>query len=475
MIAYFKSELKRYLRSKKFWIAFVLVFTVFTFNAIELTNKGKDAVYTNMGSSYPAQYSSLNHITTTLLPVNYMQDENDPDNWIEIYDERYPKLQAALETYNADYDVMMEALAKGDTDTYVEKALDSWAFLSALTIEIRNPISGYNYHKYDDEVQKIIDERGFGDLKEEILQVIDENWQIADWFYDSFPTAQFMTRYFYTLHEQGIAPINQYSVNSSTLWYQMCIHVLPFLIPVLILVMFFNVLDKDQKNGTLKQLLSLPRNTAYVIRGKILSSFVATVILVVTPAILLSGILAISDHFEQASAPVLIRESEVMQLAPREDSEGMIQSYYDYGQIDRESLFIGISEYTPRRFMSTIESPKTELNFTELWKFNIYSLGLIILYIAFLTNLFMLCTTITKNKIASAVLMAAIVVGGNVIVALKFTSKLSVINPFNFSNPVYNLSGLSVYYWPYAIIVLSSFTIGLYILNRLLFKRKRFY
>ncbi|OCN06174.1 hypothetical protein A4S06_00225 [Erysipelotrichaceae bacterium MTC7] len=491
MMTYFYYECKRIIKSRKFVIALVFVLLVYVFTIVEIKEDEQKSIEGNQ------IFEALN---TNAFAKEVDTDQSDEVTYIDpqsmelqslfselgVMDEKGFKEnltqdEAILVAYYENLQTNNEALLKNNKlteqeriDLYFEQAV----FTTLFEYNKISPLSGIDYSKQIAFVNRVADEYGLKDVrkalhsfKKEIRSVASQVGFTSDQFYRS----QFQLRYAYEIYSNHIPELNPYSINSATVLYQLTSNVLPVAIPAMVLLMFFNLFDKDKKQGTLKTILIQPRRKTLSFDGKSIAGLWSSFLLVCIPMVLISGVLLFSDQANYNNYPMIIREREAMVVNPISNTSDVLEDLYYSGEVDSKTLHYGLSEYSPERYDLWDGTPTLNSDLVPLWQFNLLLFAAVICYLAFIYMLFTFINTVCNNRILACLLFVAIVVGGQYVTPLDTMYAGNVYNPFSYSNPIQNLQGTSTFGWPYIYMVLPIYTVVLYVAGKVAYRFKRFY
>lgn len=493
MKTYFFYECKRIIKSKKFIIALVFVLLVYVFTIVELKNEDQKRMMNDEIMDIVQQQTNgniqkdenIDEVLSDLLiqkEMDFYLFKND----IGIYDEygEIVQLTKSQKVINDFLDGEIEHIQtmiknkKIDYEVLGEMNIKEFIFQTLYEYQRIPKMSDMDYSYQIAEVNKIAAAHGMKDVQL-ALEDYKEDIRNANagfgYYENNFYTFQFILRYTDTLNRLEIRDLTPYSVNSSTVLYQLVSNSIQIAVPVLIMLMFFNLFDKDRKQGTLKSILIQPKRRTLSYDGKIISGLSSSLLMVFIPIILIAGILFVSDHGAYTSYPMIMRTRDTMSVNVVTNTSDLLEDLYYSGEIDSKTLHYGLSEYSPERYDYYNQKPALSSDLLPLWQFNLLLVAAVICYVAFTYMLFVFINTLINNRLIGCLVFMAIVVIGHVICPIGTLEKMNVINPFAYSNPIHNLQGTSSFGWPYIYIVLPIYTLLMYIAGKLVYRFKKFY
>lgn len=271
-------------------------------------------------------------------------------------------------------------------------------------------------------------------------------------------------RHYHLLSKSNLMPLNQYSITSMTFPYIFIDRFGFIFIAFVVLALLHDHFGKDRENGSIKTLISMPDSRKWYMPYKIVSGYIASIIVVTLPMLIISILLGISDGFRTWKYPVLahLKGFTSFKGIPDNAAYDMLQHGYN--------RYIGIS-----KFSSYPATPKwgihMDLEFISLWQFMLVAISIMSLFIFLIVLINAFTSSLIKNKMLVLIVNLCIALVGIVLTQIFNGSFWNLINPFAYSNPIAIVGGYGSYTALTAFAVLTVEIITLYVLSKRSFFR----
>lgn len=431
----------RFLRKKKFWIAFagILIISLMIFanlqknemkeyralHSVAVKYKTKDRVSIPLDNEYGEQRkATIDHLEKSVL------------------DKDWPNVNASMR------DLMLM-----ETDRI------------SIMAESENPdLYFHDYLRHKDEIDKLYKERNLPHIDKATL---DPFWIVGGNIDDQtamYPYYQFSAQFYDELLKQNIDQLTYSTVDSSTVFIQFIRAMFPLLPIIIIAVMCYDSLQEDKESGVIKVLLTQPIRRSSYMKKKLSTSIKAVLFIFMIPLLVISLGYGLFDHYKTIKAPVLANVQGITSVQFMENTLPEIER--SDGVVDT----LGVTKYfsVPYRY----NSPNIEFEFMEMWQFVLLIIVMAILVLIFMVLLTMLIVVLVKNKIAALSITLVVMFMGMFIAQPHNTDILYSILPFTYMNPVDILSGYSTYTYLNGILVLVVSNVVLYGAIMFLYKRR---
>lgn len=431
----------RFLRKKKFWIAFMGVLIVAVL------------IFVNLDKNKTGEYRALH--------TQAIQYKNSEFMWT-VDDNNY------LKTCKKIAKRFEQSVLKRDWHTINSVLRDIYLMEAdriSLMAESENPDMYYhNYLKHKDVIDAMMKERDLPYLTEDVLP--------EDWYYmqtinnqtPMYPYYQFQARFYAEMEKKNIDQLTYSTVDSSTVFVQFLRAMFPLLPIIIIAIMCYDSLQEDKDSGVVKVLLSLPNKRSNYIKKKLCTNIKAVLFIFLVPLLVLSLGYGIFDHYHTIKAPVLANVQGITSVQPMENTLAEIEK--SGGNVDT----IGITKYFSIPYQ--YNSPNVEFEFMEMWRFVGLCLLMAVFVLIFIVLFNMLIVVLLRNKIAALAISLIILLVGMFIAQPSNTNALFALLPSTFMNPVDILSGYSSYTYLNGMLVLIISDIILYVVIMQVYKRK---
>jgi len=403
------------------------------------------------------RYFATNYATDSFLSLSQVQKSA---SLTESDKSKHPKAEASFRLLD---DVRKEIWNLSYSDDYQEMN----RLLSLISIlSIREDYSG---SESNDEVNAIIEPLWRDVAKDVPFDSID--FTVREKGFGLVPTNLFllMAQYHHYLYVNNLNMLFNDELSSISLIYVYLDTILPIAIIILSLFLAYNIINNPMRDGKIKLLVSsgYDRNKFYL--SAWMSSLVQIVAIIVIPIILLYGVIFISGKAIEPNYPMIVQSNPLTELkaAP---------NYYD------DSEEIGrISELYPNAvgripplnddfvYGGDIQ-PNTQI--IPFYQFLVLALCQAVLFIAFLSAIATLMSTLIHNGILSLITSGIVFLVG--FLGTSHLTKFNHLNmsPFTMFSPVRILEGIHNTTFLSSSIVLTLCTFALLLLGCKLFEHK---
>lgn len=273
--------------------------------------------------------------------------------------------------------------------------------------------STFDYTNHEKELKQI--------QKKYKLTRVPPNPKECTWFqpvgtagYEMIPTYQQGARYFERLYRNELSPLCYSSVDSATILIQLSRNVLFLGIPILIVLLFFNVRKNYHDDGLDKSLMVIPglKNKFYIY--KFTSDFILILGVVFVPILIFSIILGIKSGFQNFKYPILANVDGITGF-----SFSRIKDFVNGTQhcISKNAMYnVGLTYY------STEMARNPYLDYTTLGIVIILTVVMLILLIGVYYQFTFMVSYLIKNAYIGLFISLFVIVG------LYFLSPLGSLN-----------------------------------------------
>lgn len=431
----------RFLRKKKFWIAFsgvlILAFMIFA----------------NLSKNETSEYRALHALAIQYKNKNVMSVP---------YEESYAKVR------NEVISRFEQSVVKKDWQTVNASMRDLFLMESdriSLMAESENPELYYhNYLLHKDEIDTLMKERNLPRLTKNILP--------DGWYYEGnladqtpmYPYYQFTAQFYDELEQQNIDQLTYSTVDSSTVFIQFIRVMFPLLPIIIIAMMCYDSLQEDKDSGVVKVLLSQPIKRSSYIRKKLTTNIKAVLFIFLVPLFTVSLGYGLFDHYKTIQAPVLANAQGIASVELMENTLPEIER--SDGNIDT----LGVTQYfsVPYRY----NSPNIKFEFMAMWQFVLLVIVMAVFVLIFIVLLNMLIVVLVGNKIAALAISLIVLLAGMFISRPSNVNIIFAFLPFTYMNPVNILSGYSTYTYLNGMLVLLVSDLLLYLIIMSIYKKR---
>lgn len=431
----------RFLRKKKFWIAFsgvlILAFMIFA----------------NLSKNETSEYRALHAMAIQYKNQNVMSVP---------YEESYAKVR------NEVISRFEQSVVKKDWQTVNASMRDLFLMESdriSLMAESENPELYYhNYLLHKDEIDTLMKERNLPRLTKNILP--------DGWYYEGnladqtpmYPYYQFTAQFYDELEQQNIDQLTYSTVDSSTVFIQFIRVMFPLLPIIIIAMMCYDSLQEDKDSGVVKVLLSQPIKRSSYIRKKLTTNIKAVLFIFLVPLFAVSLGYGLFDHYKTIQAPVLANAQGITSVELMENTLPEIER--SDGNIDT----LGVTQYfsVPYRY----NSPNIKFEFMAMWQFVLLVIVMAVFVLIFIVLLNMLIVVLVGNKIAALAISLIVLLAGMFISQPSNVNIIFAFLPFTYMNPVNILSGYSTYTYLNGMLVLLVSDLLLYLIIMSIYKKR---
>ena len=442
-------EIKRILKSTKYWfvVLIVLLFGIITLQ--EYQNK-QASIYET-----PAGYNEIMKISSQ-AQLNVLQIfQEDPTKW--GYFPNFPEdKQVTAKILYEDLFAKTNIMANGLLEKDWVKVNEIMAYQSYVDL------NEHLENELTNETQGVIT-KYYGLYHE--LKAIQSKYQYPKWVIipagiekdqqEYSITAMQKFRYYKWLKDINHAPLDRYSMNSVTFIYHFMNHYLPLIMAILIYVLLYDIVVKDYENGTLKNLYAQPSNRMKLIGGKIIAGLCCSLLAILLPILGISLVYGILTNFNSMNYPVLIQQNTFRSLRGIENTLPFDQKFWN----NTWSLGISLFSKFPKHLQ--VGGMDLSLQLVSLWQFLVYAVVVMTLYILFIVMLNVFVSAIVKQKILAMLLPMVVILVGMGLTATEFRV-FSVLNPFRYANPIAILGGVGSVTTLMTVLVLGGYCLLLY-------------
>ncbi|WP_350344562.1 ABC transporter permease subunit [Proteinivorax tanatarense] len=431
MGSYITFELKRKLKDPKTWFLMLIIFVI-SFQMI--------GEYRADDARRPYRFINMRNVPEIHLDTYSQFDWDIPDAAID-----------SLHTWMKTYDQAQAAYLAEDYNEYTRL----YSFAELLLARYSPPWEDDPRSEWwDKEIKKVWDDVSGGISYEEI-EFYNPNRSSASY------TFLISGQLYHHLHINDIEPIGRYHVDSMTFLYHYFREIVPMLLAFVIVILVFDSVNDQWKNGNLKLILTQPFSRKKYLLSKLTISILHVLFVLLIPALVISLFLGLSDGFENFKYPVTYLEGGFTSADPLPN----------YLERDAERMgnyqALGISGY------SLIRGNISErLTLMPLYQFLLLALALLVLCTVFYVALNIFISSVTKNKIIGFSVAAVISIAGIGISQRWIVDEKLNLSPFTMNNPVNILNGNYNTTPLLAIIVLVTATALLILGNIWYFKKK---
>ena len=322
--------------------------------------------------------------------------------------------------------------------------------------------STFDYANYQKELKQI--------QKKYKLTKVPKNPKDSTWFqpvgttgYEMIPFYQQGARYFERLYRNGLSPLSYSSINSATIFVQLSRNVLFLGIPILIILLFFNIRKNYHDSGLDKSLMVIPGLKEKFYMYKLISDLILILIIVFVPIIVFTLILGIKYGFNDFNYPVLANTKGIFGFNFSKIDGFVYNTKYC---ISTNSMYnVGLT------YLSTEMARNPYLDFTTLATLNILSTFMVILLIGVYYQFSFIMNYLFKNAYFSLALTLFIVGALYFLSPLGTTNIFNIMNPLTYRDPTMIITGTSCYPYSIGMIVLTVYNLMFYFVGKYIFKK----
>lgn len=320
--------------------------------------------------------------------------------------------------------------------------------------------STFDYTNHEKELKQI--------QKKYKLTRVPPNPKECTWFqpvgtagYEMIPTYQQGARYFERLYRNELSPLCYSSVDSATVLIQLSRNVLFLGIPILIVLLFFNVRKNYHDDGLDKSLMVIPglKNKFYIY--KFTSDLILILGVVFVPILIFSIILGIKSGFQNFKYPILANVDGITGF-----SFSRIKDFVNGTQhcISKNAMYnVGLTYY------STEMARNPYLDYTTLGIVIILTVVMLILLIGVYYQFTFMISYFIKNAYIGLFISLFVIVGLYFLSPLGSLNMINIINPLTYRDPTMIITGTSSFPYSIGMIVLLIYNVLLFVLNRKVF------
>ena len=322
--------------------------------------------------------------------------------------------------------------------------------------------SNFDYANYQHELKQI--------QKKYKLTQVPKKPKDSTWFqpvgttgYEMIPFYQQGARYFERLYRNGLNPLSYSSVNSATVFVQLSRNVFFLGVPILIVLLFFNIRKNYRDSGLDKSLMVIPGLKEKFYMYKLISDLILILFIVFIPLIIFMLILGMKNGFDNFNYPVLANKNGIFGLNFSKIDGFVYNTKYC---ISTNSMYnVGLT------YLSTEMARNPYLDFTTLGTLNLLSILMTILSIGVYYQFTFIMNYLFQNAYFSFILTLLIVALLYFLSPLGSTNLFNIINPLTYRDPTMIITGTSCYPYSVGMIVLSIYNLMLYFFGKYIFQR----
>lgn len=381
----------------------------------------------------------IQRVQNTFDYLNYLIESSTK----YLYDEDYKNYNLSMAKINLVFAVGIQEVYK-ERDEYVIDGINYFEKQS-----ISNELSKEIGLKSDDYSVFIFDP--IGSLPEVTM----------------YPGLVMAAEVYYENYLNKVPPLSYRSIDSISLIYQTMLVIFPTFLFLLISIICMEMINADRKSGVLKLMLIQPKKRMYYILYVFKRYFKKIMAIVFIPLIIVSLIFSFSDHFDNYNSKILAYECGINTLNSLDNNIDKVESIY--GE-NREIYFFNtrISPADPGD-----RYPQNALSLIPFWK---------LILLAFIESMILIVFYLIYNLLFhiifdNTILASSITIGTGLFLMLmspmnKALDWLSIINPFNYRNPIYSTTGFLGYSYLMSLMILLIFSFLIFIISNLIFKHK---
>lgn len=503
MFIFIKSEVVRHIKSKRYIACFLLVslsililFQLFSTNMKTMYMK-KEESYLLKNDIAMVQAEEYNHKMLSEQLIIFQENPSFQGYSQSLINVDQQSLDEYLEDINFLKEIVrqeQEAFNRGDIHAYLKKAieLNYYILLSSSPYPAIGSIASVKPEEEkdtdlgsilllsNDTVFDLADKYDLPDHRFKQIKIgLNE---FGDIYASKFRrerddgylfTARDRMIYYDQLLDSGHLPATIYQVDSVTIIYQVFRLIYPIAIPLISIFLFFDNYDKDLTTGTIKTITTLPNGRKLYTIGKLISSFLVALSIILIPLLLFSLILGIQDGFRFINYPILkdgrflhfskgYNHLAKMERVYKSDLNGLfIHSHFGLTQVSNFNIFsipggggnIGSFWGQLRGINSNKMVLLPFLTYTSQLNIILYSLVLVILFTLFCIGLMMVINLVVEKKMSVLIVSLFIFLSLIALAPYESDQLLSWLNPMIFRNSVYSTTGFISY--PFSLGVVS--------------------
>ncbi len=271
------------------------------------------------------------------------------------------------------------------------------------------------------------------------------NYLTGFWFRSS--SAKFYLKYDYELYKSKEVPGTAYRVDAMTSLMHYQGKVLPNIMAVIVILLLMDSMYRDFDNGTIKMLITLPKDRSRYIIVKLISSVLSSLVVIILPIFVIFAGLFVKHGFSSANYPVLANLDGITST----------KLEFAYSELYKE---IGVSNYRPVPFgiSQTVEGvydveytlngilytklPSLTSNIIPLWQLIVISVLPIFACQIFYCCFGIMMSVLIRNRngfVAVTTVLLGISLG---IESLFFGQGWTMFNPMSLSNGLALVQGI---------------------------------
>lgn len=437
MIYLIGFDLKRYTKQTKTWIMLSLVLAIsllYLNSSLNESNKASKEstgkMFESIANSAFAGFERKDIFPDTVSSLNILKDTGE---------------KIKLETFNPDEKEFNRLTTFG----YLLLAKDKSEELGKLRER------AFKYMA-EDMWDTVSDGINYDSITYKEVSLINSR----EYYYEFIMKAKFH----YYLYENNLNAVSKNFIDSSIFPYHYMNKILPLLMGVIITLLLFDCISAERMNESIKLILSQPISRNKYIIAKIISGFIYSSFIIITPMIVITLIYGMMESFQNITYPVLYLKQGFSTLKS-------IDNYLEFDKINQGyNMGVGISLYSGIPKGNSTVSPK--LGIIPLYQFLLLALLLVLLYILFMVILNVFLSSLMKNKLIGFIGSFLITVTGTAVSSLMFTSSNKNISPFTMNNSVRILSGTYNVTPLSAVLILSVSSLIILIISVKLFNKR---
>lgn len=270
------------------------------------------------------------------------------------------------------------------------------------------------------------------------------------WYLQMYPQYALNMQYYAMLYHEGSEPLNLYHITGGTVFFQYLKKLSGMMLIILIPLLYFDLFYKDEATGAIKTVLNASSDRRKLLLVKLGASFSSLLILLLGPALLLTGLFWITEG-ANFLYPVILDQEGLISLQSTSFDTFMLRNHLGLSQYDTSTLLAG------------------RLVVVTMIQLLGYALILLCCSLLFYAALIVFITALCTNRYLCLGLLGMIVF---------FFSKLSLpdgydcINPFLYHDVISTLEGITTTTWLNGLVTCLTAAALLFFLTNKLFKKR---
>ncbi len=377
---------------------------------------------------------------------------------------------------------IQEALSNGDIKTY-------------LYYQLTDSIENYEF--YENVYAQLLEKNraqwadGLFDDQDELIKMRQEiGWEIVPYtltdqhlnslYNHAYYTQLFKQnlRYNYALYNSGETMASIYRVDAITSLMHYQSKILPSITWIITILLLMDSMFRDFTNGTIKMLITLPKDRGRYILVKMISSWLSTIIVLLIPIVVVFALLFLRHGFTSANYPVL---ADIRGFGSFKSNFEYAKLYTDYNQSTYAPQPYGIaqvvnglyaSDYDRGTFATLfLEAPSFSLSVIPLWKLILFATVPYLLIIMFLNAFGVMMSILIRNR-NGFIGVSALLIGLSMLIGSQFFGQSWLMfNPMSLSNGFALVEGILPLTTLSALIVLPIYSFVCMLIAMVRFKK----